>query len=213
MERIARYMRQRFPEGIPQYMSDSKTEECEPSGLYQQPAMSPKIEQNPINQTIPHHSRLLQHQSPLSPQRTTRVSFKSTTPNLPPRSHPDPRVGKIQPESDSDDDSEDEEGNISYSNNFATVISDLKKKFASSNEAQAPLNIPLDENDYAKGSDDWNTLSHGNLNRSASYDEDSVYYQSQREKTLRDDLEEVEAFTVHSLYILNTENPVSLGIP
>ncbi|XP_022319192.2 uncharacterized protein LOC111121981 isoform X2 [Crassostrea virginica] len=191
MERIARYMRQRFPEGIPQYMSDSKTEECEPSGLYQQPAMSPKIEQNPIYKTIPHHSKLLQQQSPLSPQRTTRVSFKSTTPNLPPRSHPDPRVGKIQPESDSDDDSEDEEGNISYSNNFATVISDLKKKFASSNEAQAPLNIPLDENDYAKGSDDWNTLSHGNLNRSASYDEDSVYYQSQREKTLRDDLEEL----------------------
>lgn len=223
LERIARYLTQRFPEGVPTYLSLRET--TSETSLYEDPFTPPNTGEEskklfrpapldmkctssaktygvfPIPQGSSPRSSDLRNRLPLRsaspvlqpavPLRAKPVVDKSRSPNLPPRSYPDPRVSKYCSESDSsDEDVEDEDTRNCYGNNFTCVIADLKKKFTTSNEAENLVKGPIVENEDAKGSDEWSDGGHKSLDRGFSYDDDSCD-QSQREQALKDDLGEV----------------------
>lgn len=167
LERIARYLTQRYPKGVPTYLSlengydTMETKEAieeispakdhvNPRRISELPSASSGFKQNRIPPPMNYENSIKHHRSSFLPpqpiKRPVSLPYRSHSPinaRKPQsrRQFDDPIINKCSSPSSSESESEDENRSNrdnEYGNNFSTVILDLKKKFVTSYEAQPP---------------------------------------------------------------------------
>jgi hypothetical protein len=177
MERIARHLIQRFPQGVPTYLSIREVSHLKDNGEYTtnyaSTSKTPAITISKEDSTT--------RRSPM----LSKVYGYGSSPRPPTKSFPDPRQIINTPSSDTDSEDEDEN---SYGNQFTSVIQALKSKFSSSSDyasCKSPLSPDYDD---VKGSDSAPADDDESVKRQPSFD--FVH----DDKALRDDLKEVFIF-------------------
>lgn len=177
-ERIARYLTQRFPQGVPTYLSlrevsQLRCDEKENTSHYAMNVEIPSIsKQESYTKRPPKISMLTR-----GPTDKLQVS----SPKAPPKAYPDPRVSTSRRMSSESEDDDEIEENI-YNNNFTRVILDLKSKFSPSSE-----NPKSPDYDDMKGSDYEPGDNEDTVERQHSFD----FANDDKEQALKEELGEV----------------------
>ncbi|XP_056006520.1 uncharacterized protein LOC125658133 isoform X2 [Ostrea edulis] len=177
-ERIARYLTQRFPQGVPTYLSlrevsQLRCDEKENTSHYAMNVEIPSIsKQESYTKRPPKISMLTR-----GPTDKLQVS----SPKAPPKAYPDPRVSTSRRMSSESEDDDEIEENI-YNNNFTRVILDLKSKFSPSSE-----NPKSPDYDDMKGSDYEPGDNEDTVERQHSFD----FANDDKEQALKEELGEL----------------------